>query len=113
MTDSYLQSLGFVTTTPGQRPSYSAFGRAWRYQHDHNAQDGTSLFLEHPLGIDCCRLSALAAPLAAEDVFASVALHDQPALAAAVQAFYAAHGGIGPERARQRANRFLPYRRLE
>ncbi|QKG55472.1 hypothetical protein GKZ68_01765 [Hymenobacter sp. BRD128] len=95
MTNAYLRSLGFSPTarTPVSGPA--SFAHAWRYQFDHLAADGSSLFLEHPLGVDACRLSSREAPLAAQDVFASVGLHDRPALEAAMAAFYAAHGGMG------------------
>ncbi|RSK48961.1 hypothetical protein [Hymenobacter rigui] len=111
MTDSYLRSLGFVATdnTPSaQRPS---FAHAWRYQHEILAQDGARLFIEHPLGIDACRLSLLAAPLAAQDVLASVGLHDRPGLEAAVQAFFTAHGGVGQPAPYVAPSTFRPYRR--
>jgi hypothetical protein len=95
MTDVYLRSLGFAPTARTPRSSQAAFSHAWRYQYDHLAADGTSLFIEHPLGIDSCRLSTLEAPLAPQDVFATIGLHDRPALEAAMKAFYAAHGGMG------------------
>ena len=96
MTDTYLRSLGFAPTRQEPRTNRADFGRAWRYQYDHDACDGTSLFIEHPLGINLCRLSALPAPISAQDVFASVELNDLPAFEAAIKAFYAAHGGMGP-----------------
>lgn len=110
MTDSYLRSLGFAPANqePGAR---LAFDRVWRYEHEHAAQDGAHLYIEHPLGVDSCRLSNLAAPLAAQDVFATVGLHDGPALELAVKEFYAAHGGVGPRIAAFVPNRYLPYRR--
>lgn len=111
MTDAYLQSLGFAPTSRAPRSSQPGFGHAWRYQYDHLAVDGSSLFIEHPLGVDTCRLSALEAPLLAQDVFASVGLHDRPALAAAMAAFYAAHGGMGALRPAAPASAFQPYRR--
>jgi hypothetical protein len=95
MTSTYLQSLGFIPTIQAVHGSQAAFSRAWRYQYNYLAVDGARLFLEHPLGVDACRLSALEAPLAAQDIFASVGLHDRPALAAAMQSFFAAHGGMG------------------
>jgi len=95
MTDTYLRSLGFAATAQNVRTNRTNFARAWRYQFDHAARDGATLFIEHPLGIDYCRLSELATPVAAQDIFASVGLHDRPALEAAIAAFYAAHGGMG------------------
>ncbi|RZK30603.1 MAG: hypothetical protein EOO63_06320, partial [Hymenobacter sp.] len=84
MTDSYLRSLGFAPTTRAPRGS-QAFIHAWRYQFDHAAVDGSHLFIEHPLGVDMCRMSLLEAPLTAQDVFASVGLHDRLALEAAMK----------------------------
>jgi hypothetical protein len=95
MTDVYLRSLGFAPTARTPRSSQAAFSHAWRYQYDHLAVDGVALFIEHPLGIDTCRLSTIEAPLEAQDVFATVGLHDRSALEAAIKAFYAAHGGMG------------------
>lgn len=111
MTDTYLRSLGFAPTTRSPRGSQAAFTHAWRYEFDHAAADGTHLFIEHPLGIDTCRLSAHEAPLAAEDVFASVGLHDRPALQAAMSAFYTAHGGMGALLPATPTSAFQPYRR--
>lgn len=95
MTDTYLRSLGFAPTMHSTRSNQMAFDRTWRYQFNHMAADGMCLFIEHPLGIDSCRLSTLEAPLTSEDIFATVGLHDRPALAAAMTAFYVAHGGMG------------------
>lgn len=96
MTDTYLRSLGFAPALPNtSHANRTSFSKSWRYQFNHLANDGASLFIEHPLGIDICRLSALAAPLGAQDVFASIGLHDRPALEVAMKAFYAAHGGMG------------------
>ncbi|TVT39404.1 hypothetical protein FNT36_17270 [Hymenobacter setariae] len=111
MTDTYLRSLGFVPTARTPRSSQVAFGQAWRYQFDHLAADGMPLFIEHPLGIEVCRLSTLEAPLTAQDVFASVGLHDRSALQAAMSAFYTAHGGMGAVLAASPASTFQPYRR--
>jgi hypothetical protein len=111
MTDTYLRSLGFAPTQPETRTSRTAFAQAWRYQYDHAARDGARLYIEHPLGIDGCRLSALAAPLAAQDVFATVSLHDRPAFEAAISAFYVAHGGMGPLMPAATPKRFMPFRR--
>lgn len=111
MTDTYLRSLGFVSTTTSARSSQAGFQHTWRYQYDHVAVDGARLFIEHPLGIPACRLSALEAPLTAQDVFASVDLHDRPALQAAMAAFYAAHGGMGAALPAVAASKFQPYRR--
>ena len=111
MTDTYLRSLGFTPTQPETRTSRAAFAQAWRYQYDHAARDGAFLYIEHPLGIDSCRLSALVAPLAAQDVFATVSLHDRPAFEASIAAFYAAHGGMGPLVTPFVPSRFLPFRR--
>ena len=96
LTDAYLQSLGFTASRLDRKANRAEFGHAWRYQFDHEACDGTSLYIEHPLGIDGCRLSALPAALAAQDIFATVALTDRPGLEAAIGAFFAAHGGMGP-----------------
>jgi hypothetical protein len=111
MTDTYLRSLGFVPTTQAPRSSQAGFQHAWRYQYDHVAVDGALLFIEHPLGITACRLSALEAPLTTQDIFASVGLHDRPALQAAMAAFYAAHGGMGAALPAKPAGAFQPYRR--
>ncbi|ALD20638.1 hypothetical protein [Hymenobacter sp. DG25A] len=111
MTDTYLRSLGFTPTDQGRNNSRPDFNRAWRYQHDYLAQDGTSLFIEHPLGIDSCRLSNLTAPLNPQDVFATVPLNDLPALEGAIQQFYAAHGGQGSLIPPFEPSTFRPYRR--
>jgi hypothetical protein len=111
MTDTYLRSLGFAPTTQAPRSSQSGFTHAWRYQYDHVAVDGAHLFIEHPLGIDACRLSAQEAPLTAQDVFASVGLHDRAALQAAMNAFYTAHGGMGAMLPAAPTSAFQPYRR--
>lgn len=113
MTAAYLQSLGFLPTTRSSATSAKGFAHAWRYQFDHLAADGASLFLEHPLGIAACQLSSLEAPLAPQDVFASVGLHDRPALAAAMQAFYAAHGGMGGPLPVVADSAFRPFRRQQ
>lgn len=111
MTDTYLRSLGFAPTAQAPHGNGPSFSHAWRYQYDHVAADGAALFIEHPRGIAACRLSALEVPLSAQDVFASVGLHDRPALAAAMAAFYAAHGGMGALRPVVPASAFQPYRR--
>lgn len=113
MTDTYLRSLGFAPIDQALRAGRNAFAQAWRYRHDHQALDGAALYIEHPIGVDSCRLSALTAPLDALDVFASVGLHDRPALEAAVAAFYAAHGGMGPPTPTLVPHYFRPYRRQE
>lgn len=110
MTSSYLQSLGFTPTT---KNSQNSFAHAWRYQYNHLAADGARLFIEHPLGIDACQLSEMEAPLAAQDIFASVGLNDRPALAAAMKAFYAAHGGMGPSLPAVADSVFRPFRRQQ
>ncbi|WP_019948311.1 hypothetical protein [Hymenobacter aerophilus] len=112
MTDSYLRNLGFASTDETQG-SHPPFEQNWRYQHENQALDGARLYAEHPLGIAACRLSALAAPLAAADVWASVALDDRPALEAAVASFYAAHGGKGAVVPPLVPHLFRPFRRLE
>ncbi|UYZ59754.1 hypothetical protein [Hymenobacter latericus] len=104
MTDTYLRSLGFAPVQPDDLGARRPFGVAWRYRHERRALDGSFLFIEHPLGVASCRLSNLVAPLAPQDVFASTALHDGPALEAATQAFFAAHGGMG-----EVAAPFVPY----
>ena len=111
MTDTYLRGLGFVPTARAPRGSQNAFTHAWRYQYDHLAADGAALFIEHPLGIDTCRLSTVEAPMAAQDVFANVDLHDRAALEGAMKAFYAAHGGMGALLPASTAGAFLPFRR--
>lgn len=111
MTDTYLRSLGFAPTQLETRSSRGNFSQAWRYQYDHVARDGASLFIEHPIGIDSCRLSALAAPLAAQDVFATLSLHDREGLESCIAAFYAAHGGMGSLVQPFATQAFRPYRR--
>ncbi|AIZ64198.1 hypothetical protein PK28_11820 [Hymenobacter sp. DG25B] len=111
MTDTYLQSLGFMPIDQGRSASRPGFNQAWCYQHDHLAQDGTPLFIEHPLGIDSCRLSSLTAPLDQQDVFAKMPLNDRPALEAAIQQFFAAHGGQGPLIPLFEVPTFRPFRR--
>jgi hypothetical protein len=113
MTSTYLHSQGFAPTAPYEHPTLRTFDRSWRYRHTAQAQDGTCLFAEHPLGIECCRLSALPAPLDAPDVAATVGLHDRPAFEAAVAAFFAAHGGVGKPAPVPAADTFRPYRRRE
>ncbi|MGI4736278.1 MAG: hypothetical protein ACRYG7_13965 [Janthinobacterium lividum] len=95
MTDTYLRSLGFAPIRPALRMSQASFSQQWHYLFDHEARDGARLFIEHPLGVVNCRLSAVATPLA-QDVFAVVDLHDRAGLEIAIKAFYAAHGGMGP-----------------
>ncbi|UOQ77663.1 hypothetical protein MUN84_03010 [Hymenobacter sp. 5516J-16] len=113
MTDSYLRSLGFAAVSTTRGANQPTFRQAWRYQHEVATQDGTRLFIEHPLGIEGCRLSSLAAPLARQDVFATVALHDEPGLEAAIENFYAAHGGRGAVAAPVATSAYLPYRRQQ
>lgn len=113
MTDIYLRSLGFAATDETRSAHTPLFAQAWRYQHPIMAQDGTLLFIEHPLGIASCRLSSIAAPLRPEDVFASVSLHDRPGLEAAIKEFYAAHGGVGVPAPLSVRNTFIPFRRKE
>lgn len=111
MTDTYLRSLGFAPSQPETRASRQAFGQVWRYQYSHAARDGVRLFIEHPLGINSCRLSAVAAPLDAQDIFAELSLHDRPGLEAAIGQFYAAHGGMGAALAPFVPQQFRPFRR--
>jgi hypothetical protein len=111
MTDTYLRSLGFAPTVRTAKSGQQAFSQAWRYQFDHLAADGTPLFIEHPLGIATCRLSTVEAPLTAEDIFASIDLHDRPALATAMTTFYAAHGGMGTLLPSISPSAFQPFRR--
>lgn len=111
MTDSYLRSLGFAPADQAPHAARPSFSDAWRYRHEHMAQDGTPLFIEHALGIDGCRLSAVEAPLAAADVFASVPLLDKAALQTAVDSFFAAHGGMGSAAPVFVPHSYLPYRR--
>jgi hypothetical protein len=111
MTDTYLRSLGFAPTMQAPRSSQLGFTHAWRYQYDHVVVDGAHLFIEHPFGIEACWLSAQEAPLTAQEVFASVGLHDRAALQAAMSAFYAAHRGMGPLVRATSASVFQPYRR--
>lgn len=86
------------------------FNQAWRHRHENSALDGAQLFIEHPLGIEGCRLSTQAAPLDAKDVFATVSLNDEAALNEALQSFYAAHGGQGQSVATFAPYAFRPYR---
>lgn len=113
MTDTYLRSLGFAPTQQASRTSRENFAHTWRYQFDHVARDGESLYIEHALGIATCRLSSVAAPLTAQDVFAEISLHDRPGLEAAISAFYVAHGGMGALRVPFVATALRPYRRQE
>jgi len=110
MTDTYLRSLGFAPTARTPRSNNTRFGQAWRYQYDHLAVDGTPLFIEHPLGIEACWLSALEAPLTSQDVFAAVGLHDRLALQEAMSSFYTAHGGMGAPLPSLPTSTFHPYR---
>ncbi|GAA4383424.1 hypothetical protein [Hymenobacter koreensis] len=113
MTDSYLRSLGFAPTQSERIGSRPAFSEAWCYQHDHMANDGSLLFIEHPLGIDVCRLSSTEAPLNQQDVFAALPLTDRTGLEAAIAAFYTAHGGIGKSVPPFVPFVFRPYRRIQ
>ncbi|TDN38252.1 hypothetical protein E4631_06210 [Hymenobacter sp. UV11] len=113
MTDTYLRSLGFAPIRQESRASRNNFSQTWSYQFNHAARDGVRLYIEHPLGIDGCRLSTLAAPIAAQDVFATVDLHDRPGLETAIKDFYAAHGGMGPQVSSFAPHPFRPYRRQE
>lgn len=113
MTDAYLRSLGFAPTVRATRTSRAAFGQTWRYQFDHVAADGTPLYVEHALGIAACRLSAIEAPLTAADVFATVGLHDRPALTAAMDAFFLAHKGMGQALEPMAPSSFAPFRRQQ
>jgi hypothetical protein len=111
MTDTYLRSLGFAPVQQDQSGGRKAFDTSWRYQHERRANDGVQLFIEHPLGVPKCRLSTLAAPLADQDVFASLTLHDRPGLEAAISAFYTAHGGAGEVEPRFVPLVYRPFRR--
>ncbi|MBC6698459.1 hypothetical protein [Hymenobacter sp. BT190] len=111
MNDIYLRSLGFAPLDQTHSATRPLFNDAWRYQHDQLAQDGSRLYIEHPLGVNRCRLSALAAPLAAQDVFKDVSLDDAQGLETAVAEFYVAHGGIGATAEVFEPHQFLPYRR--
>jgi hypothetical protein len=113
MTDTYLRSLGFAPIQPETRASRAAFDKTWRYRFDHEARDGARLYIEHPLGIASCRLSAFAAPLAAQDVFATIDLHDRTGLETAIKAFYSAHGGMGAVMPSLVSGGFRPFRREE
>lgn len=113
MTDSYLQSLGFAPTGRGSKNSRLAFAQAWSYQYGHLDKDGAALFIEHPLGIDACRVSSIAAPLAAQDVIAEISLHDRQLLEQTLKAFYAQHGGMGAPVAPASASSFKPFKRAE
>ncbi|WP_324680531.1 hypothetical protein [Hymenobacter sp. GOD-10R] len=110
MTNSSLQSLGFVPTTKERNKAQPTFDQAWRYRHEHQAQDGTLLFIEHPFGISVCRLSEVEAPLDMRDVVATVPLLDQSGLETAVKAFFTAHGGRGALVAQVGSHPFRPYR---
>jgi hypothetical protein len=111
MTDTYLRSLGFAPTQPETRASRAAFNQTWRYRYDYVARDGAQLFIEHPFGIASCRLSATAGPLAAQDIFAELDLHDRAGLEAAIGAFYGAHGGMGKAAPSVHSFGFRPFRR--
>lgn len=113
MTDSYLRSLGFVSTEPERSASQLPFAAAWRYQQTHLAQDGTPLYIEHPYGIDGCRLSTLVAPLDQQDVLATLALTDRVGLEQAIRDFYAAHGGVGTPAPAFVPHLFRPFRRAQ
>jgi hypothetical protein len=113
MTDSYLRSLGFAPTDHGAKNGQPTFAQAWRYQYGHLAKDGAAFFIEHPLGIDVCRVSSIAAPLTAQDVFAEISLHDRPLLETTLKAFYALHGGMGASVMPVGASTFRPFKRAE
>jgi hypothetical protein len=113
MTSTYLHSQGFAPAMPHEHPTLQTFSRAWRYRHTCQAQDGSYLYAEHPLGINNCRLSALPAPLDEHDVAATVGLHDRPAFEAAVASFFTAHGGLGEVLTGPTPASFRPYRRQE
>jgi len=110
MTNSSLQRLGFVQTTSERNKAQPTFAQAWRYRHEHQAQDGTLLFVEHPFGISVCRLSEVETPLDMRDVVATVSLLDQAGLETAVEAFFAAHGGRGALVAPVGSHPFRPQR---
>ncbi|OUJ71391.1 hypothetical protein [Hymenobacter crusticola] len=111
MTDPYLRSLGFVPTNEERDTARPSFNQAWRYRHNQQAQDGALLFIEHPFGLSACRLSQLEAPLAAQDVVATVSLLDQPALETAIESFFTAHGGRSTVASRAVSQPFRPFRR--
>lgn len=111
MTDTYLRSLGFAPTDQERSERRMPFSLAWRYQQEHLAQDGAALYIEHPFGIDGCRLSHELAPLRQQDVFTTVPLHDGPGLEAAIKDFYRAHGGQGRLAAPPAEPTFRPFRR--
>jgi hypothetical protein len=113
MTDSYLRSLGFASTSHGAKNGRPDFAQAWRYQYGHLAKDGAALFIEHPLGIDACRVSSIAAPLAAQDVFAEISLHDRKLLETTLKAFYDLHGGMGASITAAGASAFRPFKRAD
>jgi hypothetical protein len=113
MTDSYLQSLGFAPNGRGAKNGRLAFTQAWSYQYGHLAKDGAALFIEHPLGIDMCRVSSSAAPLAAQDVFLEMSLHDRPLLEKTIKAFYALHGGMGASVVLNTTATFRSFKRAE
>jgi hypothetical protein len=113
MTDSYLRSLGFAPTGRGAKTGRLAFAQAWSYQYGHLAKDGAALFIEHPLGIDTCRVSSTAAPLAAQDVFLEMSLHDRPLLEKTIKAFYALHGGMGASVVLASTATFRSFKRAE
>jgi len=110
MTSSYLQSLGFVPTI---KNAQHAFTNAWRFQYNHLAADGATLFIERPLGTEACQLSELEVPQSPQDIFARVGLNDRPGLAAAMKAFYAAHGGMGRPLPAVADSAFRPLRRQQ
>ena len=84
MTDTYLRSLSYATAYQESRNSRDTFSQTWRYQFDHAASDGIKLFIERPLSIDSCRLSAFTGLLTAQDVFATIDLHDRAGLEASI-----------------------------
>jgi hypothetical protein len=113
MTDSYLRSLGFAPTGRGAKTGQLVFAQAWRYQFGHLAKDGAALFIEHPFGIDACRVSSIAAPLAAQDVVVEMSLHDRPLLEKTLKAFYAQHGGMGAAIVPTSVSTFRSFKRTE
>lgn len=113
MTHSDLLRLGFVQTTGERTTAQPPFDQAWRYRHEHQAQDGALLFIEHPFGISSCRLSEVEAPLDGRDILATVPLRDQSALVTATEAFFTAHGGRGARVVLVGSRPFRPYRRQQ
>ncbi|QNE39619.1 hypothetical protein F1C16_08680 [Hymenobacter sp. NBH84] len=112
MTQAYLSALGFEPLDNHSRTTQrSPNDDSWRCMHTHAAQDGTHVYLEHPYLINRCRLSLSAAPLDQANVLADLSLDDKPGLEAALAAYFALHGGVGPLIKPLSSTPLRPYRR--